>query len=201
MNKNTKYVIEDIQWENERGEIILPSSLDVADELINNGNIDYNEVSKWLSDKYGFSVKSFSIHFIDSYSECPYCQIKEIAATKTIFEALNPVDGRCSCGAAIDKGQYKVKVNGYTDIFKGAIKLLSDMVGEFEKILAYADIDIRDYIDNECNEGPMIRMNTSDIIDRLFLPYYGGTTIANFKEAIGVVEDRFEWEIGVEEEE
>lgn len=76
---------------------------------------------------------------------CPYCEIKENAKIKTVYTALQPTDGVCKCGAYIDRGQHTVKINGYADIYNGAISLLDDMVTHFNNILEYCDIDLKDY--------------------------------------------------------
>lgn len=133
------------------------------------------------------------------YFHCPYCEIKEDAKIKTVYEALKPIDGNCNnCGAWIDRGQYSVKVNGYFDIYKGAIKLLDEIVAQFNKILEYCDIDLSDHFDDD---KITISLNTSDIIDKLFLGYHGGTTKRNFANAIGIKEDEHTWTISKNEDE
>ena len=59
---------------------------------------------------------------------CPYCEIKENAKIKTVYEALQPIDGKCpDCGAwIIDEGQHSIRINGYVDIYKGALHLISN---------------------------------------------------------------------------
>lgn len=128
---------------------------------------------------------------------CPYCEIKANAKIKTVYDSINPVDGTCKCGAYIDRGQYCVKVNGYTDIYNGAIRLLDEMVSEFNKILDYAGIDIREYFDDdEIN----INLSSTKIAEMLFLPYYGSTTKSNFLNAIGIEEDEHSWTLSKSEE-
>lgn len=132
-----------------------------------------------------------------SYLHCPYCEIKENAKVKTVYKALQPIDGECNdCGAWIDIGQHSVKVNGYAEIYKGTIELLDEMVSQFNRILEYCDIDVRDYFDDE---KITINFNTSDIIDKLFLSYYGGTSKRNFANAIGIEEDEHVWNISKDE--
>lgn len=132
-----------------------------------------------------------------SYLHCPYCEIKENAKVKTVYKALQPIDGNCNdCGAWIDKGQHSVKVNGYNEIYKGTIELLDEMVSQFNRILEYCDMDVRDYFDDE---KATISFNTSHIIDKLFLSYYGGTSKSNFANALGIEEDEHIWNISKDE--
>lgn len=80
-----------------------------------------------------------------SYLHCPYCEAKKNAKVKVVYKALQPIDGECpDCGAWIDAGQQTVKVNGYADIYKGAIALIDDMVATFNRILYDLDIDLKD---------------------------------------------------------
>lgn len=121
---------------------------------------------------------------------CPYCEIKEEARIKTIYESLQPVDGKCpDCGAWIDSGQHFIKVNGYADIYKGAITLINDMVETVNRILYDCNIDLKD----DYGEEVEVRFNTSEIIERLFLPYAGGTSKSNFAKALGIDEDEHFW--------
>ena len=109
-----------------------------------------------------------------SYLHCPYCEAKKNAKVKVVYKALQPIDGECpDCGAWIDAGQQTVKVNGYADIYKGAIALIDDMVATFNRIL--------------------YDFNTSELIEKLFLPYAGRTSKSNFAEALGIYEDEHTW--------
>lgn len=121
---------------------------------------------------------------------CPYCEVKGNAKIKMVYEALQPIDGRCpDCGAWIDKGQHSIKVNGYADIYKGAIALIDDMVETFNRILYDCNIDLKD----DYGEDVEVRFNTSEMIERLFLPYVGGTSKSNFANALGIEEDEHSW--------
>ncbi len=125
---------------------------------------------------------------------CPYCQIKAAANTKTIFETLQPKDGTCpDCGAYIDVGQHKVKMNGYADIYKGAVRLLGEMVGQFNELLNCCDVNLEDYLDDDEDGKVRASMRTSEIIEQLFVPYVGGTTKSNLKNALGIKEDWLSW--------
>ena len=98
--------------------------------------------------------------------------------------------GECpDCGARIDAGQHSIKVNGYADIYAGAISLMDDMVETFNRILYDCNIDLKD----DYGEEVEVRFNTSEIIERLFLPYVGGTSKSNFAEALGIDEDEHTW--------
>lgn len=132
---------------------------------------------------------------------CPYCEIKEVASLKTTFEAIKPYGDKVKCpicGAWLDVGQRKVVVNGYADIYKGALRLIDEVVEQFNRILEYCDVDLKEYFDDDKVE---IILYTSDIIDKLFLPYCGGTTKGNFKHAIGVRNHDETWAIGGREDE
>lgn len=101
---------------------------------------------------------------------CPYCEIKENAKTKTVYEALQPIGGKCpDCGAWIDEGQHSIRINGYVDIYKGALNLIEDVVQQVNEILDYLEVDTK--IDGET---PYIQLYTSEIIRSLFVPYVGG---------------------------
>lgn len=131
---------------------------------------------------------------------CPYCQIKAVADTKTIFEALNPTDGQChDCGAYIDAGQHVVKVNGYADIYKGAVRLMGELAYQFKSILSFYDINLNDYVDDE--DEITLSVHTSEIIKQLFAPYVGGTTVCNFKKALGIKKDEVAWILSGKDEE
>lgn len=127
-----------------------------------------------------------------SYIHCPYCEIKEKSNKKDVFKALQPVDGKCpDCGAWIDAGQHTVVVNGYADIYKGALRLLDEMANMFNRILYDCDIDLKDYFD----EDVKISLYTSEIIESLFTPYAGGTTKSNLANALEIEEDIHSWTI------
>ena len=132
-----------------------------------------------------------------SYLHCPYCEIKENAKVKTHYESLQPIDGKCpDCSALIDKGQKTINVNGYTDIYKGVISVIGDVVQQVNNLMDYLEIDTK--IDGEI---PCIRLNTSEIVRDIFIPYAGGTSTNNFKNAIGVRDDTLEFEIKAEHHE
>ena len=125
-----------------------------------------------------------------SYLHCPYCEAKKNAKVIVVYKALQPIDGECpDCGAWIDAGQQTVKVNGYADIYKGAIALIDDMVATFNRILYDLDIDLKDAY----GEDVEVRFNTSELIEKLFLPYAGRTSKSNFAEALGIYEDEHTW--------
>ena len=126
-----------------------------------------------------------------SYLHCPYCEIKENAKIKTHYEALQPIEGKCpDCSAFIDVGQKKIDVNGYGDIYKGVVRILEDVVQQVNNLMDYLDVDTE--IDGEI---PCVRLNTSEIIREVFIPYAGGTSTNNFKNAIGIEDDSLEFEI------
>ena len=124
-------------------------------------------------------------------SHCPYCKIKEEAKIKTVYEALKPIDGICpDCGAWIDEGQHSIQVNGYADIYNGAIALIDDVVAMVNRILYDCDIDLKDYYGEEAE----VQFTTSEIVERLFLPYSGGTSLRNFaNNALGVRGSEYSW--------
>ena len=125
-----------------------------------------------------------------SYLHCPYCKVKKNANIKTVYKASQPIDGECpDCGAWIDVGQHSVQVNGYADIYKGAIALIDDMVATFNRILYDCNIDLKD----DYGEDVEVRFNTSELIEALFLPYACGTSKSNFANALGIKEDVHSW--------
>lgn len=134
-----------------------------------------------------------------SSTNCPYCNLKAQAKVKTVFTVTHPADGCCpDCGAHIDAGQHSIEMNGYAEIYKGAIGLIDDIVMQFNKLLAYGNIDLSDYVDTE--DGRVIfNMSTSEIIERLFVPYYGGTTKSNVAKALEIEGDSHIWFISKEE--
>lgn len=122
---------------------------------------------------------------------CPYCELKALAKAKTMCKAIRPRDGRCpDCGAYIDAGQHHVEINGYADIYKGAIGLIDDVVEQFNELLRFCNIDLSDYA-----EDGKIKLNlyTSEIIERLFTPYVGGTTKSNVAKSLEIEEHSHTW--------
>lgn len=114
---------------------------------------------------------------------CPYCLVKEKANVKMRFETDQQNEGRCNCcGAYIDKGQTKVDINGYADIYKGCLALLDDMAQKFRYWLEVFGVDIEDYEDDY---NTSISISQMDIISRLFVNA-GHTTLMNVAKAIGV---------------
>lgn len=121
-------------------------------------------------------------------------QYKENAKIKTVYEALQPIDGKCpDCGAWIDEGQHSIRINGYVDIYKGALNLIEDVVQQVNEILDYLEVDTK--IDGET---PYIQLYTSEIIRSLFVPYVGGTSRCNMKKALDIKEDELKFEIKAE---
>ena len=132
-----------------------------------------------------------------SYYHCPYCEIKENAKIKTHYEALQPIEWKCpDCSAFIDVGQKKIDVNGYEDIYKGVVRIIEDVVQQVNNLMDYLEVDTE--IDGEI---PCIRLNTSEIIRKIFIPFAGGTSTNNFKNAIGIEDDTLEFEIKAEQHE
>lgn len=130
-----------------------------------------------------------------SYLHCPYCEIKENAKIKTHYEALQPIEGKCpDCSAFIDVGQKKIDINGYGDIYKGVVRIIEDVVQQVNNLIDYLGVDTE--IDGEI---PCVRLNTSKIIREVFIPYAGGTSTNNFKNAIGIKDDELEFEIKAEQ--
>ena len=132
---------------------------------------------------------------------CPYCDLKAHAKVKSVFSATDPLNGKCpDCGSYIDAGQHSVEINGYADIYKGAIRLIDGIVEEFNEILAYCDIDLSDYMNTEAGKIPLKR-NATEIVEQLFVPYYGGTTKNNVVNALNLEEESHIWMISKEEAE
>ena len=130
-----------------------------------------------------------------SYLHCPYCEIKEHGKEKTVFEALQPVDGQCpDCGALIDIGQHSLKINGYADIYKGAVNLIENVVQQVNNLMDYLDIDTK--VDGET---PTVKLNTSEIISKLFIPYSGGTSVSNLKNELGIEGESIELDVKAEQ--
>ena len=129
---------------------------------------------------------------------CPYCKVKEIVKAKSVFDAIEPFEGNCpDCGSWLDKGQTRVLVNSYIEIYKGALRLMDKMVDDFNYWLDYFGVDVKDYFVDD-QESAIISVSTSDIIDELFLGYAGGTTKSNFKRALGIEEDFVEFELNAD---
>lgn len=137
-----------------------------------------------------------------SDDRCPYCKIKADAKQKTVYEALETAEGHkhCpDCGASLDRGQQLVEVNGYSDIYKGCLRLIGEVVSQYNQLLDYIDADVESYFEE--GEKPSVRLSANKIVEELFLPSYGGTTKANFVEALGIEEDDNEWIIQKENRE
>lgn len=154
-------------------------------------NIEAMEIEK-IDDLIYECIERYESHSKEESSECPYCKIKKIADTKLTY-AGSPAEGRCTCGAWLDRGQQSLSVNSYVDIYKGALKLMEKMVDEFNYWLDYFGVDVEDYMED--GEKPRISLSTVDIIDELFLGNYGGTTKRNFINALGIEEDSTEFEL------
>ena len=60
----------------------------------------------------------------------------------------------------------------------------------------YLDVDTK--VDGET---PCVRLNTSEIVRTIFMPYVGGTTACNMKNVLGIEEDKLEFEIKAEQHE
>lgn len=141
------------------------------------------------------------INYANPRKYCPYCEIKEQAKIKTLYESLKLREGRCkSCGANLDIGQRKVFVNGYKAMYDGILEVIGEVVDQFKEILAYADIDLTDYYDSESDLDIVI--NPDDIIDRVFTPHYGQTTRNNVRNALKISDDNVRMSVlkGVENE-
>ena len=130
-----------------------------------------------------------------SYLHCPYCGVKENSKIKAVYKAPLPIDRKCpDCGAWIDAGQHSVKVNGYADIYKGVLSVIEDVIRQVNNLMDYLEVDTT--VDGET---PCIRLSTSEIIRTIFVPYAGGTSVNNFKNAIGVEDHDEEFEIKAEQ--
>lgn len=132
---------------------------------------------------------------------CPYCEIKEQAKTKTLYESFELKEGRCkSCGANLDIGQRKVFVNGYRAMYDGIIEVIGEVVDQFKEMLAYADIDLTDFYESD-NDLDIV-IYADDIIDRVFTPHYGHTTVKNVRNALKISDESIRMSVlkGVEYE-
>lgn len=131
---------------------------------------------------------------------CPYCEIKEAAKCRLTFFTLDKPDGGevCQdCGAYIDLGQLNVKVNSYKEMYAGVIRIIEGIVEEFADMLEIADIDLAEYFDEEV----AITVSPYEIIDRLFVSGYGGTTKRNFINALDIPDTRLAFVIQEHDEE
>lgn len=132
---------------------------------------------------------------------CPYCKIKDLAEIEVTYEALRPEPGKCpDCGAWLDAGQYRVNINGYADIYKGAIRLIDYIMAQVNDALAFYDIDLDSYLDDDCHGELKLSLTTSFILERLFVPYHGGTTQSNLAKALGITEEVHAWTMTSNEE-
>ena len=95
-----------------------------------------------------------------------------------------------------DERQHYIRINGYVDIYKGALNLIEDVVQQVNNILDYLEVDTK--IDGET---PCIQLYTSEIIKSLFVPYAGGTSRCNMKKALDIKEDELKFEIKAEQHE
>ena len=121
-------------------------------------------------------------------NKCPYCQVRELSNRRIKLKTESEtIIGKGECGAYLDIGQQSVEVNSYVEIYKGAIQLMEDLVDNFNYWLEYFGVNVEEYTEN--GENPIISISTSDIIDKLFLGRYGGTTKRNFINALGIKED------------
>ena len=94
----------------------------------------------------------------------------------------------------IDIGQKKVDVNGYADIYKGVLNVIEDAVKQVNNLMDYLDVDTT--VDGEI---PCVRLNAREIVRNVFLPYVGGTSVANFIRAIGIDDDTVTFEVKAEQ--
>ncbi len=132
-----------------------------------------------------------------SSTHCPYCEIKQDAKVKTVYEAIKPINDKCpDCGAMIDEGQKKVSINGYADIYKGVVNIIENVVQQVNNLMDYLDVD------TTIDDGiPCVSLGTSYIVKALFVPYVGGTTVCNMKNALGIKDDKLEFEVKAEQHE
>lgn len=129
-------------------------------------------------------------------SGCPYCAVEEFSEGKMRFFTEAVLNGRCECGANLDIGQREVEVNSYREIYKGALRLIGDIVDQYNSVLEFYDIEIPLYD----GEKPNVFLRNIDIVSALFIPYYGMTTLLNFTNALGINTDgEQEWDIAVNE--
>lgn len=79
------------------------------------------------------------------------------------------------CGAWLDAGQHRVGINGYAEIYKGAIELIDCIMAQVNDAMAFYDINLNNYLDDYDHGELKLTLSTSAILDRLFVPCYGGT--------------------------
>lgn len=129
-----------------------------------------------------------------SIRHCPYCEIKDLAKIKVTFQATEPEHGKCpDCGAWLDAGQHRVDINSYAEIYKGAIRLIDCIMADVNDALAFYDINLNNYLDDDLHGELELSLHTSTILDKLFATGYGGTTKANLAKALGITENRHTW--------
>ena len=132
---------------------------------------------------------------------CPYCEIKELAEIKATYQASRPRHGKCpDCGAWLDAGQHRVDINGYADIYKGAIELIDYIMAQVNDALAFYDVNLNSYLEDDCHGELKLSLTTSLILERLFVPNYGSTTKGNLAKALGITEREHTWTITSNEE-
>ena len=132
-----------------------------------------------------------------SKTNCPYCEIRDMAKIKSNFEAFQTMQGKCQdCGAYLDIGQKALNVNGYADIYKGVLSVIENVVQQVNNLMDYLDVDTS--VDGEI---PCIRLNAREIVSDVFIPYVGGTSVSNFIKAIGIDDDAVAFEIKAEQHE
>lgn len=118
-----------------------------------------------------------------SIRHCPYCEIKDLAKIKTTFQTPDPEHGKCpDCGAWLDAGQHRVGINGYAEIYKGAIELIDCIMAQVNDAMAFYDINLNNYLDDYDHGELKLTLSTSAILDRLFVPCYGGTKKATWQK-------------------
>lgn len=132
---------------------------------------------------------------------CPYCDLKDLAKIKVTYQASRPRHGKCpDCGAWLDAGQHRVDINGYADIYKGAIELIDYIMAQVNDVLAFYDINLNSYLEDDCHGELKLSLDTSTILERLFVPNYGGTTKNNLAKALGITERMHTWTMTSNEE-
>lgn len=132
-----------------------------------------------------------------SKTNCPYCEIREMAKIKSHFEAFQTMQGNCpDCGAYLDIGQKVLNVNGYADIYNGVLSVIENVVQQVNNLMDYLEIDT--LVDNET---PCVRLNAREIVRDVFIPYAGGTSVSNFIKAIGIDDEAVAFEIKAEQHE
>ena len=90
----------------------------------------------------------------------------------------------------------KVSINGYADIYKGVVNIIENVVQQVNNLMDYLDVD------TTIDDGiPCVSLGTSYIVKALFVPYVGGTTVCNMKNALGIKDDKLEFEVKAEQHE